>query len=293
MTALVSVVICSRNRPRLLREAVDSVLTAEQRPAEIVVVDQSDAPEGAVLAGLGSPECAVRWLPSTTRGASRARNAGVTDARHSLLAFLDDDMRVESRWLGAMVRALGAGTRIVVTGRVLEEAAAPGGFAPSTKTSDAPMTFAGRPGRDVLYTGNMAMHRAAFEAIGPFDERLGPGTRYPAAEDNDLGFRLLEAGYRIAYAPDAIAWHRAWRAEAERVPLRWAYGRGQGAYYAKHATLRDPYMIGRFGSDLVRLAFGFPKRLARHPRRAAGDLAFAAGLCAGAGRWLWTERRAR
>lgn len=293
MSAPISLIICSRNRPRLLRDAVVSVLDGARRPAEVVVVDQSDRPDATVLAGLGGDDCAVRWLPSRTRGASRARNAGVTEARHPLLAFLDDDMRVEPTWHAAIERSLEGGSQAVVTGRVLEETAVPGGFAPSIMSADRPVVYAGRPGRDVLYTGNMAMHRAAFDAVGPFDERLGPGTPFPAAEDNDLGFRLLEAGYRIEYCPGAVAWHRAWRVQSERLPLRWAYGRGQGAYYAKHAALRDPYMIGRLGSDLARLAFGWPKRLARHPRRAAGDVAFAAGLCAGAGRWLWIERRRR
>lgn len=293
MTAAISLIICTRNRPRLLREAVESVLAGDRRPAEIIVVDQSDAPDARPLADLGTGDCTVRWIPSALRGASRARNLGVSEASSALLAFLDDDMRVEPHWCGAMLEALAAGSDTVVTGRVLEEATGHGGFAPSTKASAAGAVYSGRPGRDVLYTGNMAMHRATFDLVGPFDERLGPGTRFPAAEDNDLGFRLLEAGYRIEYCPSAVAWHRAWRAEADRVPLRWAYGRGQGAYYAKHAALRDRYMLGRLGSDLILLMIGLPKRLVRHPRRAAGDIAFGAGLCAGAGRWLWTERQAR
>jgi cobaltochelatase CobN len=102
----------------------------------------------------------------------------------------------------------------------------------------------------------MAIRRETLREVGGWDERLGAGTSFPAAEDNDLGFRLLEAGYRIAYHPEAVAWHRAWRAERDYLPLRWAYGRGQGAYYAKHAALSDAYMVRRFGADLGRLAAG-------------------------------------
>lgn len=294
-----SLIIPSRNRPHLLRVTLESVLAGRARPAEIVVVDQSDAADPAVTAGLGSEDCEVRWLPTSTRGTSRARNAGVAAARHPLLVFLDDDMRVAPEWFEAIGSALvQAGPRVVVTGRVLEETTMPDRFAPSIKTSADPVVYAGRTGRDPLYTNNMAVHRSALDAValpavGPFDERLGPGTAFPAAEDNDLGFRLLEAGYRIAYAPEVVAWHRAWRTRADLVPLSWDYGRGQGGYYAKHVTIHDRYMARRFGADLARLARDATLDLVRHPRQALGDVVFAAGLWAGAARWLWTERRAR
>ena len=97
-------------------------------------------------------------------------------------------------------------------------------FAPSTKVDTAPAVYHGRLHEDVLYTGNMAMDRSAARAVGVFDERLGPGTSFPSAEDNDFGFRLLEAGYRIVYVPEALLYHRAWRSERDYVRLRWSYG---------------------------------------------------------------------
>jgi GT2 family glycosyltransferase len=230
-------------------------------------------------------------------GVSRSRNIGLAEARHDLLAFTDDDVHVTPTWLGSLMRGLlAAGPRSVVVGQVVAgRAEVAGGFAPSVTLADEAqrVTYAGRIGRDVLYA-NMALPRVTFDEIGLFDERLGPGTTFPSSEDNDLGFRLLEAGYRIVSVPEAIVYHRGWRPPAEYIPLRWRYGRGQGAYYAKYFHLSDRHMLGRFGYDVTRYLRRIPTRVHRGMRReACADLAYVAGLVSGAAQWLLTERRRR
>jgi GT2 family glycosyltransferase len=283
-----SVVICSRNRPALLGDLVASILAGEELPAEIVVVDQSDQPHPALETPHSPGHERVRYEWSRTVGASRARNLGIRLARHEVLAFSDDDMLATPDWLGTLVRALvSGGSRCVVTGRVLASGENPEGFAPSTKDEPHPEVFEGRVGHDVLYTGNMAMHRDATRAVGLFDERLGPGTRFPAAEDNDFGFRLLEAGYRIIHVPASVLYHRDWRSgQADLLPLRWRYGVGQGAFLAKHLRWKDRYMARR----LVRTARQGAGRMARHlgrnRARALAEGFYVAGLVVGATRWL-------
>jgi GT2 family glycosyltransferase len=130
-----------------------------------------------------------------------------------------------------------------------------------------------------------------FQAVGPFDERLGVGARFGAAEDNDFGFRVLEAGYQIVYAPDAVIYHRAWRGTEDFLPTWWRYGRGKGGYYAKYASLRDPYLLGRCFRDVGLRLIRFPWRFAHQPRLALKDLAYAFGVLSAAIEWTWTERR--
>src|SRR5262249_23176190 len=126
--------------------------------------------------------------------------------------------------------------------------------------------------------------------VGGFDERLGPGTRLPAAEDNDLGLRLLEAGYRIRYVPEAVVEHRAWRGDGAYLPLRWRYARGQGAFYGKHLRWRDPFMRRRL-VHAIRHRFGLClASLRRDPRRALAHAVYLAGLLSGLVNWLLIER---
>jgi GT2 family glycosyltransferase len=210
-----------------------------------------------------------------------------------VVVFTEDDMFAAPTWFGTLVRAIcDAGQRCVVTGRVRPAEQRSGYFVSVTRGDELPVAYEGRISKDVLTTGNMAMYRTVVEDVGDFDERLGAGSRFPSAEDNDFGFRLLEAGYRIVYVPEAVLYHRAWRSNREIVPLRWRYGVGQGAFYAKHLSLRDRYMLSRILADFRYYTFRVPRFL-RHDRSVAlRGLIFLLGVVYGALAWLLTQRKA-
>ena len=287
-----SLIVSSRDRPGMLMDLVSSVLAGDEVPAEMIVVDQSREPHPVLSNGV---DARVRYVWSRSVGLSRSRNIGIREADHEVVTFMDDDIRVPPRWFGTLVSSLvAAGPRSVVIGRVLAgEPEVAGGFSPSGMHGGQRQhaVYAGRIGRDVMYA-NMALPRSAFLEVGLFDERLGAGAKFPSSEDNDLGFRLLEAGYRIVTVPEALVYHRAWRQPGDYVPLRWRYGRGQGAYYAKHLGWHDRYMLERLRWDVGRHLSRIPSRVRSGMRRqACGDLAYVAGLVAGAAEWLLTERR--
>jgi LmbE family N-acetylglucosaminyl deacetylase/glycosyltransferase involved in cell wall biosynthesis len=81
-TLPVSVVIRTKDRPELLREAIDSV-RANDYPCEIVVVNDG----GTALALEG----VTLVQHETSRGRSEAANAGVNAATNAYVVFLDDD----------------------------------------------------------------------------------------------------------------------------------------------------------------------------------------------------------
>ena len=288
-----SLILCSRNRPKPLFDCVQSILQGEDLPTELCIIDQSDAQHPKLAALKINRACEIRYLWTRSVGLGRARNAGIAAARHDILAFTDDDVVVPSTWFGSLTRALvRAGSRGVVTGRVLPTVPEmPGGFAPSTKIEEAPAVYEGRVGKDVLWGNNMAIYRSAIASIGGFDECLGAGSRFPSSEDNDLGFRLLEEGYRIIYVPEAMLYHRAWRSKQDHVSLGWSYGRGQGAYYAKYLSMRDRYMLRRMIWDIMHHVRCFPGRVWRQPYRACGDAVYVFALASGGIEWLLTQRR--
>jgi GT2 family glycosyltransferase len=291
-TRAVSVVICTRGRPDLLLDTVASLFAGDPLPREVVVVDQSATP--GPLDRLTAPDgTTLVHHHDRGTGLSRAINIGVRLATQDVLLFTHDDVLLASDWVAQLADAV---ERLepdgVPTGRVLAGAAElHGGLVPTVKEDEEPELYHGRIGADVLYPLNFGLHRATFERVGGFDERLGPGTPYPAAEDNDFGFRLLEAGCTIAYVPEAVLEHRGWR--SDYVKLRWAYGMGQGAYYAKHLSLRDRYMLGRMARDIRSRVFELPKLALSNRRRGLGNVVFIAAACVGCVRWLVTVRWTR
>jgi hypothetical protein len=93
----VTVIIPTYNRKLLLLEALQSVLAQTYRDYEVVVVDDgsTDDTEGA----LAHFRQHVRYLYKANGGVSSARNAGIREARGSLIAFLDSDDFWEKNFL--------------------------------------------------------------------------------------------------------------------------------------------------------------------------------------------------
>ncbi len=282
----VSVLISSRDRPVLLVNALRSVLSGSELPDEVVVVDQSAQPNDGLSALVGHNLVSLRYVHSQTQGLSRSRNLAFGLASHPVIAVVDDDCLVAEDWLESIVLALvRSGPRAVVTGRVVADGDQ--GFAPSLHPDNKPSTFRGRIPFDPLATFNFALHAATYAAVGPFDTRFGPGTRFPAAEDNDYGYRILRMGYTIVFEPSATVYHRAWRDECSYIRLRYAYGRGQGAYYGKHLAARDWYMLWKFVHALKRRCIGMALG---GSKAVAGELAWITGWTIGLIDWLARAR---
>jgi GT2 family glycosyltransferase len=288
-----SLVICSRGRPAMLIETIESVLAAATLPAEIVVVDQSTAANREVAALGAVRGCDVRYMHTETTGLSRARNLGIRTAAEDVVVLLDDDMFVKTDWLEHLLAALPEDHRGVATGRVL---AAPD-EGKQGKVPDAALvqreeatTYRGPQSFDPVPGANVALRRRFVLELGGYDERLGAGSRFASADDNDMGQRLLEAGSEVRYVPAAVVYHRAWRTGAELLRLRWHYGRGKGAFYAKHAQLRDRHMLKRAGGEAARRLKRAAVALMRKPAEAAGQLISLGGMLAGALEWTVRER---
>ena len=160
------------------------------------------------------------------RSAAHARNVGAAKARGELLAFCDADDLVHRGWLQALVAGLGEFD--AVTGHVVD-------VFPDQRTASwyPPATPGELPrflGRPYLLSGNLAVHRAAFLAVGGFDDTL---TR---CEDIAFGWAMTRAGYTIGYAPEAIIdyHHRSgWRAMLRQY---FQYGRGMSETLTRHGV---------------------------------------------------------
>jgi glycosyltransferase involved in cell wall biosynthesis len=102
---MVSVVIPTRNRPRLVSRAVKSALSQTYDPLEIIVV--VDGPDETTVRELGKVRdlrLRILALPENV-GPADARNAGVNEARGSWIAFLDDDDEWLPQKLETQIRA--------------------------------------------------------------------------------------------------------------------------------------------------------------------------------------------
>jgi len=195
-----SVVIPTFNQADLLPHCLEALTRQTLRPAqyEVVAVDDGSTDETpTVLARFQDGRINFRWIRfEANRGRSAARNAGIGEARGSVIVLLDSDILIGADFLATHLGAHHRhGPPTLTRGPVVPVPNA--AIAPRVR----PPRFAASPA--FLDTANAAVARAKLLEAGLFDEAF-PGYGW---EDFDLGQRLKRLGVRRVFCPAAIAWH--------------------------------------------------------------------------------------
>lgn len=249
MTTEVSIIIPTYNRSALLRDAVNSVL-AQDSPTtfEIIVVDNNSKDDTAAVVRslMDQHPGRLSYIVETQQGNAHARNRGVKTAGAPIVAFIDDDVTVESDWLTSLKNALDSRAELsFVGGKVLPEWATP---PPSWLTPEhwSPLAvldygpdeliIGGNSPRGLL-TANIAFRRSVFDEVGTFSPHLQRvKNAIGSMEDTEFLLRVCRSGKQGMYLPGMVA-----RAPVDDERLSKEYHRrwhmGHGHFYA---VMRDP-----------------------------------------------------
>lgn len=229
-----------------------SLCELSYRNLEIIVVDNGSDEDATqiMVSELQRTRPHIRYVREDRLGLSCARNRGVTEAKGEILAFTDDDVRVDPLWIDGLLRGFARSEDVAcVTGLV----------ASSSLQHPAEQYFDGRvwwssscchelhqpprAGDGGLYpyasgkfgTGaNFAFRTAQLRDLGRFDECLGAGSPSSGGEDLDIFVRVLRGGHSLSYEPCALVWHDHRVDERSLKRQMYAYGKGLGAYLTKY-----------------------------------------------------------
>ncbi len=240
-SAPISVVVPTRNRARDAELCVRSILANRRDDFDLLVVDQSDRHDTQDALATFRDDSRFRYLRSPTRGVSSSRNAGIAATAGPIIAFTDDDCRVPVDWIACIKEIFDANPdAAVVFGRVTVPHDVDGSeryaakFEPTTRAYKNAFPSARIPWG---IGANMAIRRSVYEKLGGFDPLLGPGAKYPAAEEYDLTIRVLAAGMRVINAWEVCVLHLGVREDDVASALVRGYGVAIGAALAKHVRL--------------------------------------------------------
>ena len=198
--AIVSALVCTRNRPDSLMRTVRSILASTGAHFELIVIDQSDGPESDRLSPISSRTSRLRYVRSGARGKGAALNEGLRLARGEIIAVTDDDCEAPPEWLTGMARALeeqptAAIAFCNVTAGSYDRTA---GYIPTFERSRSRLLRSIADSRRGLGLGaGMAFRREVVVALGGFDEAFGPGARFASGDDWDISFRALLSGWHV------------------------------------------------------------------------------------------------
>jgi glycosyltransferase involved in cell wall biosynthesis len=242
---MISVIICTYNRPKDIEQAIKSVLDNTYSDYELLIVDQSNTNETKkIVEKYISENLHIKYLWSA-KGKSKALNLGVKVVKGEIIAFTDDDCVVSQDWLEKIATTFERFKTdlIVVFGSV--KAAKHDirrGFIPANKIRDA--EFKGpfavkKVGIGGIMGTNMAVRKNFFEKVGYFDEVLGPGGELKAAEEYDITYRALKKEFRIIHVPVIKVEHYGFKTWEEGRLVFENYVTGTIGAFCKHIRCMD------------------------------------------------------
>lgn len=220
VSGLVSVVVCTRNRPQDLARCLRSLQNLSSFPQEIIVVD--NAPNSDTTHQLIAQISSIQYVLEPRPGLSVARNTGIRHSKGDIIAFTDDDVMVHPDWIARLQQGFQDPRVMAVTGLMLpaeleteaqlifHRGAAGPGWGYRALTFDpqffADMKDQGVPVWRIGAGANMAFRREAFDLVGYFDERLGAGAS-GCSEDSEFWYRILAEGWLCRYEPTSVIYH--------------------------------------------------------------------------------------
>ena len=200
----------------------------------IVVVDQnSDGRLEDIIKRYESRMAIIHLRCSS--GLSKARNAGIRVSSGEIIAFPDDDCWYPPSLLESIVTLFGKNTNWDgLTGRIVNEMNSVSGDA-RFDTESGYITLPNVWRR--VCSATIFFTRETVEAIGNFDEELGPGAGTPwgGADDIDYVARAIKAGRTIFYDPKICVFHPdlSVAAQTDRLRRAYSYGAGMGRVWMK------------------------------------------------------------
>jgi GT2 family glycosyltransferase len=228
-----SIVIPTYNRAVSAAETVENIMIAggSRSACEVIVVDDGSFPPVDLPC---FPTTFV--LRQSNLGLNAARNAGMARARAAVVAFLDDDVRVDSGWAQAVLDCFEDPQIGAMGGRIALDLE---GDCPSWLDLDQLGAYLSRlelgtvrremTGNELPFGANCAVRRQVFDQVGGFADALDrTGDSLLSGGDVEFFARVRRAGHAITYDPTAGVRHRIGK---ERLTIEYferrAFGQGQ------------------------------------------------------------------
>jgi len=230
---ILSAVICTHNRPKLLLKCLKSLLnqTASNKEYEILIVDNASTKDTELAVKDFVDNHFVRYVYEPVIGLSRARNCGWQNAKGKYIGYIDDDARSSKKWVASAITAFEMLTPTPdwVGGPIFldwekpkpdwikKEMCLPLG---NVYWGDKPCKI---DKNKMLGGGNSVFLKTTLEKLSGFEERLGrKGNFLLSGEEIQFKRRVEENNGSIFYHPNIAIWHNV---PAERMTPQWFYRR--------------------------------------------------------------------
>jgi glycosyltransferase involved in cell wall biosynthesis len=270
---LISALVCTYGRGRLVVDTVSSILANTQPNFELVVVDQSKDNETLEALKSFCVDPRLRYLKSTTIGKGDALNAGLNATTGSVIAITDDDCTVPPNWLETFASIFAIHPKVAVAFCCVEAAEhdRAAGFVPDFVRSGERMLTTMHDARHVRGLGaGIAVRRDMIKEIGGFDPMLGPGSKFHDCDDRDIAIRALLARHHVYETSKIAVKHFGFRSWQQGPQLARRNFLGIGAAYSKFLKCGRIHLMYIPAREFIKYALWPPVRDLLHFRQPSG-----------------------
>jgi GT2 family glycosyltransferase len=256
-TSGISIVVCTRDRTAQLKNCLASLIESDYENYEIIVIDNAPSNDATLHLCKSYP---VKYTREIKPGLDRARNRGIQESSNEIIAFTDDDVKVDKYWLQSI-------NKIFSNKEVM---GASGYVAPAELETPAQKLFEfgyggmghgfrrrfihkERISRQELFWAssfgigaNMAFRKDTFLNCGMFHTGLDVGTPSHGGGDIEMFHRIVSRGYLFVYEPSMMVWHFHRKTEAQLKKQVYDNGRSFGCYIIhciKKSSLNAPDIL--------------------------------------------------
>lgn len=187
------------NAERTLRRCLESIYSQTVPFTEVLVVDDGSTDRTAEIARDMGAKIVKN---ASNEGLAYSRNAGISQAVNALVASVDSDCILDSRWLEVLLPYMEDETLACAGGALFEAyAESP---ADRWRSEHLPQHWGPHPRVNprFLFGCNMLCRRDTILAVGGYDRALKTN-----GEDVDLSLKIRSRGWGLAYDPRARAYH--------------------------------------------------------------------------------------
>lgn len=206
---MVSLIIPSYNRCKLLYNTLNKFLNDESINYEIIVVDQSENQDSQLIDLIKTHSDKIRYFNIKIKGLPHARNYGISVARGDFVVFCDDDVIPKKDFVLNHVRNFkemdvgGVGGRVLVGNEdetVYGKLRDTGVFREWDGKFTDNFSSSERQYVDHVQGCNMSFRKEVIIQAGGFDENFRGSAHL---EETDLCLRIRNMGYKIVFDPCA------------------------------------------------------------------------------------------
>jgi glycosyltransferase involved in cell wall biosynthesis len=216
------IVIPSYNRANLLKNTLQSILSAKVPPGinvGVIVADNNstDGTKDTVHDFMPRFNGRLRYVFERKQGGSWAKNAGIRASEAELIGMIDDDEEIDANWIFEVAASFQDSSLDFLGGPCLPKwggLTCPEWLPRSHRgligwivQSDSPFEYS-KEKRAYVVGGNAVVRRRLFDKAGLYHTSLGrTGTGVNGGEDREIYYRFIAADGKGFYSPKLIIYH--------------------------------------------------------------------------------------